>query len=213
MPKVANRLTLFVNSHQLQFGLWVDEKLLHQQTLALHNNYLEAYFPFWKRLIKHPAFSWKDIKSVYCLNGPNKFALLRTFLVNLKLYRVFQPNWTFYVLDHLSFQVASAKLTISLITANKNHYYCGIYQNFHRLKQFQLLPNQALKTLPASFPQAVIVQNFAAADFLALWKTHWRHFVRLKPTEELIPLYLNPFSADKIKPIKHHALFPPKNRT
>lgn len=212
MPN-ANRLTLFVSETCLQFALWDEEKCLYQQKMSLEHNYLEAYFPFWQKLVKHPLFSWKAIKTVYCLNGPNKFALLRTLLVNLKLYRLLHSQWNFYVLNHLAFQVATSKLTISLITANKNHYYCGFYQNFRPLKPLQLLPKAALNNHKLAYSNAVIVQDFQNADLLSLWKSHWKHFRRLAKTDNLTPFYLNPFSLDKIKQSKDYALFPSKNRT
>ena len=190
-----NRLTIFAHANWLQFGLWSNATLLHSETTPLQANYLEQMFPLWKQFTTHPKFNWTTIRQIYFLNGPNKFALLRTLLTSLNLLRLFHPQWTFYTLNHCQFQVATAQLTLSLITANKKHYYAGWYQAFVPLQPLQMVTQATIPRLLQQQAGARVVTDFKTVALAKLWANHWSHFHRCLRTQPLQAVFLHPFRA------------------
>ncbi len=196
---LANKITILTTENYLELSLWLNNRKIDTVLKPLANNFLENYFPAWNELISSTHFNWNKIQNVYVLNGPSKFAILRCLITSLKLLMQFNSHWKIYTLNHLLFQVPNPNLTISLITANKQHYYYGLYKDFKPLQPLKLWLKTDVIKLKNRFQNANVVIDYNMTNFDQLWKTHLPFFIPVDQFTNLKPFYLNPFSLDKIK--------------
>ena len=193
------KLTILAGEKMLQFTLWNHQQRLASRQIDLQNNILERFFPALQRfLVPYPTF-WQQLRAIYCLNGPGRFVALRLQITFLKHVALLQPQCQIYVLDHLLFQVAQAKSTFSLITANDKHYYLAQFDNFQLVQHPQLLAKTALAQLQAIHPQSIFVKDFANLQLDRLWLVHQHRFRLVTNWKTLAAFYLNPFSLGTIK--------------
>ena len=128
-------ISLFIDTstNRLIIGIYKDKKELYLENIEVHNDLSSKVLPHLKQILTDLKLNIKDIKEIYCVNGPGSFTGIRVGVTISKTLGL--------VLDSKIYPVSSLALMASSMNTEYVVPMIGAYDNVNDI-DFDSLPDR-----------------------------------------------------------------------
>ena len=153
-------INLFIDtsSSDVSIAIIRDNKLIDKITQNIPNKHSIYTVSYIDQLIKKCNLNPKDINKIYVVNGPGSFTGIRIGVTIAKIY-AYLSDIKIVPISSLK-QIAISdnnKLSLSILKANSNNYYIGLYDNeYNEIIKEQFASTQEVKDIINKYNPKII---------------------------------------------------------
>ena len=157
--------TLFIDTHDknVLMILYKDGKIINKENLETKNKHSEVAMPTIDKLLKDVNVDVSELGNVIVVNGPGSFTGVRIGVTIAKTYGYLINKYITPVSSLKSLAISSNQkdVVMSVISANRNNYYVGIYDSqYNELIEEQFVNASRLLELMNEYKPYIVSNDF-----------------------------------------------------
>ena len=153
-------ISLFIDTSMANVSISIvrDGKILSIVQEDIPNEHSKYATSYVKKVVDEAGIDANDIDNLLVVNGPGSFTGVRIGVTIAKTYGYLIPV---YILKSLSLISNRKEIVMSVISANRNNYYVGIYDsNYNELIEEQFVTGNRLLELINEYEPYIVSNDF-----------------------------------------------------